>query len=368
MGKNKEEPVLTQENLLQEAAAFIHTCYQELGRPQEIDSRMREIQKMIEETGTYEHTFEELAHGAKMAWRNSNRCIGRLFWNMLTVWDERQCQTEEEVYAALLRHIRYATNDGKIRPAITVFRAEREEKEIRLWNHQLIRYAGYETEHGILGDPASVPFTKVCQGLGWQGEGTSFDILPLVIGMDGRPPKWFEVPRELVLEVPLIHPDLDWFQDLGLRWYAVPMIADMKLEIGGLIYTAAPFNGWYMGTEIGARNLADPERYNLLPKIAEFMGLDTKRNSSLWKDRALVELNAAVLYSFKEAGASIVDHHTAAQQFKLFEEQEAAAERPVTGEWSWLIPPMSPAATHMFHKNYENKYVAPNYLYQDRPY
>ena len=27
----------------------------------------------------------------------------------------------------------------------------------------------------------------------------------------------------------------------------------------------APFNGWYMGTEIGARNLADADRYDLLP-------------------------------------------------------------------------------------------------------
>ena len=36
-----------------------------------------------------------------------------------------------------------------------------------------------------------------------------------------------------------------------MKWYGVPMISDMRLEIGGISYTAAPFNGWYMGTEIG---------------------------------------------------------------------------------------------------------------------
>ena len=49
----------------------------------------------------------------------------------------------------------------------------------------------------------------------------------------------------------------------------------MRLEIGGIDYPMAPFNGWYMGTEIGARNLADQDRYNLLPKVAEIMELDT---------------------------------------------------------------------------------------------
>ena len=52
------------------------------------------------------------------------------------------------------------------------------------------------------------------------------------------------------------------------------------------------------------------------------MGVDIKSNITLWKDRALLELNTAVLYSFKEDGVSIVDHHTAAQQFKKFEEKE----------------------------------------------
>ena len=38
----------------------------------------------------------------------------------------------------------------------------------------------------------------------------------------------------------------------------------MLFDCGGLMFPACPFNGWYMATEIGARDLADPNRYNML--------------------------------------------------------------------------------------------------------
>ncbi|WP_433747189.1 nitric oxide synthase oxygenase [Falsibacillus pallidus] len=356
--------------LWEQAKDFIEICYRELNKDEpQLEQRLAAVKHEIEETGTYEHTFEELEHGAKMAWRNSNRCIGRLFWNSLHVVDAREAATEEEVKAHLLNHIEYAANGGKILPTITVFKAATgPEDRIRIWNHQLIRYAGYESDEGILGDPASINFTKECEKLGWKGDGTHFDVLPLVIQVGQNQPVWSEIPKELVLEVEIEHPEYEWFRDLGLKWYAVPIISDMKLEIGGIDYEAAPFNGWYMGTEIGARNLADDFRYNALPKIASCMGLDTSRNSTMWKDKALVELNIAVHESFKNAGVSIVDHHTAASQFQLFENREKEAGREVTGDWTWLIPPVSPAATHIFHSQYKDKIVTPNYFYQDPPY
>ena len=123
-----------------------------------------------------------------------------------------------------------------------------------------------------------------------------------------------------------------------------------------------------MGTEIGARNLADESRYNMLLQIGSLMGLDTRSNTTLWKDRALLELNAAVLHSFKSAGVSIVDHHTAAQQFKKFEEIEMGMNRTVTGNWAWLIPPLAPATTHIYHKPYKNEVKKPNYFHQKHPY
>jgi len=318
----------------------------------------------IKTAGEYIPTTEELIFGARVAWRNSNKCIGRLFWQSLHVVDARGLSHEEDIFNALLKHIQYATNDGKIRPTITIFAPGR----VRIWNHQLIRYAGYETESGIVGDSHSVAFTKVCESLGWQGERTAFDVLPLVVQVDDREPQVFIIPDEYVLEVPIRHPESSQVEKLGLKWYAVPIISSMRFQMAGIDFEAAPFNGWYMGTEIGARNLADHERYNMLPAIAEIFNLDTAKQASLWRDRALVELNMAVLHSFKDDGVSIVDHHTAAQQFKLFEEAEAVANREVTGNWTWLIPPLSPATTHIYHKPYANVYNTPNYFYQKPAY
>jgi nitric-oxide synthase len=351
---------------IEEAMEFIYTCYRELEKTEEETvQRLLCVQKEIADTGSYTHTFEELEHGAKMAWRNNNRCIGRLFWNTLAVFDERGQQTAEGAFEALLRHIDYATNKGKIRPAITVFPANKNGKDaMRIWNHQLIRYAGYERDGKVVGDSTSLELTQACEKLGWQGEGTPFDILPIVIQVQGEEPRLFELPKEAVLEVGLEHPDIPRFADLQAKWYAVPIISEMKLEIGGIAYTMAPFNGWYMGTEIGARNLADEDRYDLLPAVAEVMGLNTDSNRSLWKDKALVELNIAVLESFGKAGITIVDHHTAAKQFKSFERKEEKAGRDITGNWAWLIPPMSPATTHIFHRPYKNDIVKPNFFYQ----
>ncbi|TMV49506.1 nitric oxide synthase [Paenibacillus mesophilus] len=356
--------------LLEEAERFIRMCYGELGRSEEeTERRLVEVKRTIAEQGRYEHTEDELRHGARIAWRNSNRCIGRLFWETLEVRDARSLETEEEIAGALVDHIAYATNGGKIRPVLTVFRpAVDAGRQVRILNNQLIRYAGYETGRGIVGDPDSVAFTSLCTRLGWRGEGTAFDVLPLVVRIGDRAPRMFPIPRDIVMEVPLSHPELPGLADLRLQWYAVPIVSNMRLEIGGLSYTAAPFNGWYMGTEIGARNLADERRYDMLPRVASLMGLDTSRESYLWRDKALVELNVAVLHSYKEHGVMIVDHHTAARQFTRFEEREQRNDRSITGDWTWLIPPVSPATTPIFHKHYEDRTVTPNFFYQDRPH
>lgn len=350
--------------LYEESRQFIVVCYHELGKSMDdTERRLADIRDSIDQTGTYEHTYEELEHGARMAWRNSNRCIGRLFWRSLKVFDERETQRTDDVVNALYRHIQYATNGGKVRPTITVLSSQ-----VRVWNHQLIRYAGYDTGHTIMGDPHSVPFTRVCEALGWQGRNGPFDVLPLVIQVAQESPRWYPIPDELALQVPIEHPEWPGFAALNMKWYAVPMISDMALDIGGIRYPAAPFNGWYMETEIGARNLADSRRYDLLPKIASVMGLDTNSEASLWRDKALVELNIAVLHSFKERGVSIVDHHTAAKQFERFEQIEADAGRTLTGDWTWLIPPVSPATTHIFHSHYENAVITPNYFRQASPF
>ena len=58
-------------------------------------------------------------------------------------------------------------------------------------------------------------------------------------------------------------PSYPWFQSLGLRWYGLPAVSSMMLDVGGLEFTGIPFNGWYMVTEVG-RDLGDADRYNML--------------------------------------------------------------------------------------------------------
>lgn len=56
------------------------------------NARWEQVQKDVNSTGTYQLTETELIYGAKLAWRNSVRCIGRIQWSKLQVsvfFDER---------------------------------------------------------------------------------------------------------------------------------------------------------------------------------------------------------------------------------------------------------------------------------------
>ncbi len=367
-----EAPSGDLQELLLEARAYLHLFHQECGIPAAFPERLAEVRAEITHTGTYWQTYDELAYGARVAWRNNTRCIGRLHWKSLAVRDMRHLQTAEEIFAALVEHLRFATNEGKIRSTITIFApAVPGQPGIRIWNPQLIRYAGYRRLGGsVVGDPLHADLTDAIRRLGWKrGAGTPFDILPIVIQLPNQHPKLFELPHDVVLEVPLSHPDYAWFASLGLKWHALPVISNMRLEIGGISYPAAPFNGWYMGTEIGARNLGDVKRYNLLPLIAEHMGLDTRSDRTLWKDRALVELNIAVLSSFAKHGVTIVDHHTASRQFICHDHLEKQAGRTVPAHWVWIVPPISGSASPIFHiPSYKNIILKPNFYYQQAPW
>ncbi|MEU7166161.1 nitric oxide synthase oxygenase [Streptomyces morookaense] len=348
------------------AEAFVRLHHHENPAAGPPEPRLAEVAEEISRTGTYRHTPEELEFGAKVAWRNSVRCIGRLYWRSLTVRDRRDVNTAEEIAEEAVRHLQQSTNGGRIRPYVTVFAPDAPGRPgPRIHNAQLVRYAGYSRPDGsVLGDPVSVELTALAQGLGWPGgPGTPFDVLPLVVEGCGEKPRWFELPDSAVLQVPLEHPEFDWFVQLGLRWYAVPAVSDMRLEIGGVGYPLAPFNGWYMGTEIGARNLADTARYDLLPQIARLMGLDVSRDRSLWKDRALVELNVAVLHSFERAGVAMSDHHTEARRFLDHVAREERAGRQVGADWSWIVPPLSGAATPVFHRYYDTEQRFPAFLH-----
>jgi nitric-oxide synthase, bacterial len=357
--------------LLKEQTRAWHRIYcAENSWPEISARRWLQIEDELERTGTYWQSPEELEYGAKVAWRNSTRCVGRLHWQNLVVRDCRALRSAEEIFSALIEHVQLATGTGKVVPMITIFAPEQFDKRpIRIWNRQLIDYAGYLRSDGsILGDPLNVPLTEAVRKLGWTRDPAGpFDLLPVLIETsEGL--RWFDWPEGLILEVPIRHPDYPWFEELQLKWYALPAVSGMLLQIGGVKYPAAPFSGWYVGTEVGARDLADIQRYNVLPMVGKRLGFDTRSDRSLWKDRALVELNAAVLHSFAQAGVAMVDHHTVARQFMLHEERERRVGRTTHADWSWIVPPLSGSTTPVFHKAFKNEVLNPNFYYQPAPW
>jgi nitric-oxide synthase, bacterial len=340
-----------------EAEDFLEQYYRENPQRGDIGERLARITDEIAETGTYTHTYAELVFGCRVAWRNASRCIGRLYWRSLVVRDLRKIGAPDEIFEELVRHLRLAGQRERnvIRPVISVFAQHVPGRNgSRLWNEQLIRYAGHRhTDGTVIGDPRYAQFTETLQQYGWRGKPDNpFDVLPIAIEGPGGEVNLYDLPESAVWEVPIEHPTLRWFAELGLRWHAVPAISNMRLTIGGVDYPLAPFNGWYMGTEIGARNLADADRYDLLPLIAERMGLDTSTERSLWRDGALLELNRAVLWSFDQAGARISDHHSESERFLAHIASEERAGRETPADWSWIVPPMSSAATGVFHRYY----------------
>jgi nitric-oxide synthase len=324
------------------ARQFITLFYSEnrLGAP---DRRLGHVRHEIEEWGTYWHTPHELAFGARVAWRNSLRGIDRLYWPGLRVRDRRDVTSAPDIAAESVTHLHEATNGGQIRPVITVFAPDAPGRPgPRILNSQLIGYAGYQAAGGgVTGDPANAGFTRLARDAGWPGGQPAgrFDLLPLVVQEAGGLVTVHEIPADVALEVAIVHPEFRWFADLGLRWYAVPAISDMHLDIGGVRYPAAPFNGWHLGTEIGSRDLGDPTRYDQLPVIAARMGPPRASDRGGWEDRALAELNLAVLHSFAAAGVTTTDCHSQSIRSRQHFECEEWPSRVCPADLTWTAPP-----------------------------
>lgn len=316
-------------------------------------------------------TSAELTWAGRIAWRNHSRCIGRLHWRSLAVRDHRHLSTPGEIVESLRDHLVLAQGGGNIRSILTVFAPRDPASGVspRIWNHQLCAYAGYRArDESILGDPKNAAFTELAIRLGWEPPAarSAFDLLPwIVAGTDGSP-KLFPAPTDIARELVISHPKFSWFEKLGLRWYAVPVISDMRFHAAATDFPAAPFNGWYMSTEIASRDFSDTNRYNMLPVIASHLGLECSRSEALWRDRAMLELNEAVLHSYAREGVRLVDHHTASEEFMRFRAREEKCGRDVSARWDWIVPPMSSSATPVFHTTMREFPSTPDFHAQDR--
>ena len=207
---------------LEQARAMLRDCYREVNAPPAVfDARWRKVEEELQSTQTYHQTFEELVYASRVAWRNSVKCIGRLFWQGLAVRDFRHAQTEDEMFDAIFSHIETAMNGGNLRPLITVFPpADKDGHLPRIWNPQIFRYAGYRMpDASILGDPMNVELADAAMRLGWKPpvERGRFDLLPVILEAGGRKPQWREIPKKLVVEVPIRHPRLEGFPGSGIE-------------------------------------------------------------------------------------------------------------------------------------------------------
>lgn len=120
----------------------------------------------IESKGFYDFTLDELVFGAQTAWRNVARCSGRSQWKSLQIRDCRHVETVEDMFDEICKHIKESTNGGKIIPMISIFpqRKPGVKDALRIWNGQLISYAGYTSPFDpkvIIGDRGNVTFTQV---------------------------------------------------------------------------------------------------------------------------------------------------------------------------------------------------------------
>ena len=362
------QPILNQQRILSQAAEFIRLLADELAwEPADYARRWSEIEREVRATGTYTHTYDELSYGAQVAWRNSTKCIGRIAWRNMLVRDLRHVTDPDAMFRECAEHLRLATNGGNLQIVMNVFRPKKplERWGPRIWNSQYVRFAGYPQADGtVLGDRANVELTRALLRLDWTPPAvqTAYDCLPLAIEVPGQAPRLYEFDPADVLTVPLEHPAYPEFDALGMQWCAVPAISNFRMDIGGVQYGCIPFNGWFMETEI-ARNVWEEWRYDKAETIAHAMGIDTSSEQTLWRDRAFLELNVAVLHSFSKAKVTLVDHQTAARQFLVHDQREKRAGRECPAQWSWVTPSAGGSTTPVWHHEMRDFFLSPSYHY-----
>ena len=83
-----------------------------------------------------------------------------------------------------------------------------------------------------------------------------------------------------------------------MKWFVTVTVSVLMFDIGGCQFPGAPFSGFYTAPEI-SRAMLDVDRYNKMDLIAEKMGIETRTNESLWKDRCIIEMNLSILYSYQ---------------------------------------------------------------------
>ncbi len=283
--------------------------------------------------------------------------------------------TNEGMFDSCIKHLTKAVACGSAEAYVTVFRPTKPGTSDgpRIWNDQLLQYAAYNKDGHVIGDPKNLRFTQMLEErFGWKGPPDGkrgpYDYLPLVIQSNPKNnPQLFEVPLECAPAVHIHHPEHPELSELGMQWYPIPAVCALDMTVGGILYSAVPFNGWYANTEV-LRDLTDESRYNMLLPVARALGLDTTTkpgDEPLWKDEAMAILNKAVYHSFKKAKIAMTGHHNLIEMFWQWYNDEMLHRKYCPVNWKWVIPPMSSSTNKAYlGLNKATEYtLKPAYLY-----
>ena len=132
----------------------------------QMSQRWSEVESSIKKNKHFKMTTEELLHAVKYAWRNATRCIGKIWWETLALRDCRHVKSVDELFKKICQHLKESTNNGKIKPTISVFpqRMPGESDQFRIWNSNVLMYAGYLDPNdtgSVIGNKSNVEFTQV---------------------------------------------------------------------------------------------------------------------------------------------------------------------------------------------------------------
>ena len=178
----------------------------------------------------------------------------------------------------------------------------------RIRNDQLVRYAGYAEPGRVLGDRRYVDFTTAVCRLGWRPPTGRTRVRQAAAGGADRRTRGSRCSRCRATSCARCR----WStrscrgsRRSGLRWHAVPVISNC-----GCASAASPTRRRRTTACTSARRSArtcspTTPRTGSRGVIAERLGLDTTSERTLWRDRAVVELNRAVVHSFDAAGVTI---------------------------------------------------------------
>ncbi len=305
-----------------DAERFLQRFFVENRVPNAFGPRWEEVQQQMAQGNPYEPTSEELLYGVRLAWRQSRGAFERPFWPEIAVRDVRHLDHPDDIAQAVFTHLELSYNGGTVRPLVTIFGADRADRVgPQLWNKELPTYAGQR--RAVL-----MNLLNSLNRMGWRTQGDHYEVLPLVVECAGYAPQIYPIPPEKSLAVALVHPDYLWFKTLNLRWSALTAFSDRHLMIGGHYYRGVVVSGVQLSRAVAAV-LMEAEGESLLLRIAGYLRLDTQRETSLWRMKALTVLEEAILWSFERAGVTLMETSIAARRFAAFTEQERLAGRPV---------------------------------------